>query len=316
MNQMEKAFNKAKKLISKSQNILVLLHEFPDGDTIASSIALYLFLRRVEKKVDLAVKGEIPDYFKFLTAPYLIKNDFLLGDYDLIIAVDCGDSKRTGFPMRIENIARSKPIINIDHHSSNNLKKHAKINLVDEKAAAAAEVIFKFFKYLDIKIESRMATYILAAIYYDTGGFQHSNVTSDTLNIASECLKRGARVGLIADNVVNSRSSSGLKLWGMVLTRMKIKNKIALSYLSHDDILLSGAKSEDAAGVVNLMNSLPEAKVAILFVYTPDDKIKASLRTEEDNIDVSRLARLFGGGGHKKAAGFTLDGDLAVLFKK
>jgi len=281
-----------------------------------TSLALYLFLIGRKKKADLAVKGDIPDYFKFLTASHSIKKDFLLGDYDLIIAVDCGDSKRTGFPIRIENIAKSKPIINIDHHSSNNLKKYAKINLVDEKAAAAAEVIFKFFKYLNVKIESRMATYILAAIYYDTGGFQHSNVTSDTLNIASECLRRGARVGLIADNVTNSRSSSGLKLWGTVLTNMKIKNKIALSYLSYQDILSNGAKSEDAAGVVNLMNSLPEAKVAILFVDTPDDKIKASLRTEEDDIDVSKFARLFGGGGHKKAAGFTLDGDLASFFKR
>jgi len=304
---MEKAFERAKRLIYKSQNILILLHEFPDGDTIASSLALYLYSINKKKKADLAVKGEIPKYFRFLTTPYTIKNDFLLGDYDLIIAVDCGDAKRTGFPMRIEQIALSKPIINIDHHSTNSLKKYAKVNLVDENASAAAEIVYKMLVYLNGKIDSKVATYILTAIYYDTGGFQHSNITSETLKIASECLSRGARIGLISNNVVNTRSSSGLKLWGKALSNMRIKNRIAVSYLSYDDIDSSGAASDDAAGVVNLMNTIPQVRLAILFVATPDGKIKASLRTEENDVDVSRFARLFGGGGHKKAAGFTLE---------
>lgn len=304
---MEKALERTKRLIAKSQSILVLLHEFPDGDTIASSLALYLYLISKKKKADLAVKGEIPKYFRFLTAPYTIKSDFLLGDYDLIIAVDCGDAKRTGFPIRIEQIALSKPIINIDHHNTNSLKKYAKVNLVDESASAAAEIVYKILVYLNGKIDSKIATYILAAIYYDTGGFQHSNVTSETLKIASECLSCGARIGLISDNIVNARSSSGLKLWGQALQNMKIKNKIAVSYLSLDDITSSGAKSDDSAGVVNLMNTIPQVRIAILFIDSPDGKIRASLRTEENDIDLSRLARLFGGGGHKKAAGFTLE---------
>lgn len=307
LNQMEKAFRQAYRLISKSQNILLIFHECPDGDAIASSLAMYIFLTGLEKRTDLAVKDEIPKYFNFLVASYSIKRDFLLGDYDLVIAVDCGDSRRTGFPARIEAIAKVKPLINIDHHSSNNLKKYAGVNLVDENAAATAEVVYRFLKYLKVKIDSRIATYILAAIYYDTGGFYHSNVTSSTLNIASECLRHGARFGLIADNAVNVRSSSGLKLWGSALVNMRIKNNIAFSYLDHQVVLANGAKPDDAAGVVNLINSLPEAKVAILFIDTPDGKIKASLRTEESDIDVSKLARLFGGGGHRRAAGFTLE---------
>lgn len=304
---MEKALHRTKRLIQKSQHVLILLHEFPDGDTIASSLALYLHLQSKGKRADLVVKGGIPSYFRFLTAPYNIKNDFLLGDYDLIFAIDCGDSKRTGFPMRVENIASSKAIVNIDHHSTNSLKKYAKINLVDEKAAAAAEIVYNLIRYLGGKIDSRIATYILAAIYYDTGGFQHSNVTSDTLKIASDCLSHGARIGLISDNVANARSSSGLKLWGQALKNMKIKNNIAVSYLSSDDIASSGAQNEDSAGVVNLMNTIPLVRLAILFIDSPDGKIRASLRTEENDVDLSQLARLFGGGGHKKAAGFTLE---------
>ncbi len=306
---MEKAFEKTKKIICKSRKVLIILHEFPDGDTIASSLALYSFLIRKNIDVDLAVKGEIPKYFRFLTATYSIKNDFLLGDYDLVIAVDCGDSNRTGFPVRIEQISNIKQFINIDHHFTNNLTKYANVNLVDEYASSAAEIVYQLLHYLGAKIDSRIATFLLAGIYYDTGGFYHSNVTEKTLKISSECLRRGARVGLIADNVANSRTVSSLKLWGKALKNMKIKNRVVVSYLSYRDISGSGAKAEDAAGIANLMNTLPEAKIAILFVDTPDGKIKASIRTEENNVDVSLIAKLFDGGGHKKAAGFTLEKD-------
>jgi len=308
---MAKPFEDTKKLFTKSRSILLILHEFPDGDTIASSLALYEYLKSAGKKVDLAVKGAIPEFFRFLTAPYKIKSDFLLGDYDLVVAVDCGDAQRTGFPVRVEKISKTKPIINIDHHLANNLKKYAQVNLVDENASAAAELVYQLFEYLGAKINSTIATFILAAIYYDTGGFIHSNVTVETLRIVSECLRYGARIGLITDNIVNSRSSASLRLWGKVLKNMKVKGETVISRISHIDIDACGAQAEDTAGVVNLLNTLPRSKLAILFVDTPDGKIKASLRTEEDSVDVSRLARLFGGGGHKKAAGFTIDKDFA-----
>lgn len=304
---MEKQFNQIERYISKSDKILILFHESPDGDTISSSLALYTYLMRLGKKVDLGVKGEIPAFFTFLTSPYKILNDFLLGDYDLIFAIDCGDASRTGFPERIEQVSRSRILINIDHHLRNDLHKIATLNVVDTTVSSAAEIIFDILKYLKFEIDSRIATYILSGIYYDTGGFQHSNVSTKTLKIASECLRSGARMGLISNNISNSKSSSGLKLWGKALEKMKFKGGIVSTYLTVDDIEKCEAKGEDAAGVANLINTMPESRLSVLFLESSDGKIKASLRTEDDRVDVSLLARLFGGGGHRKAAGFTLE---------
>ena len=301
-------FIEIESLISKSHNILVLLHNFPDGDTISSSLALSEYLNKIGKKADCAVKGTIPEVFNFLPGISSIRNDFLLGDYDLIFAIDCGDANRTGFPERLEQVCQTKPLINIDHHFKNNLHKIAKINLVDDRASAAAEIIFKLLKYLKAEINARIATYILAGIYYDTGGFQHPNVTIETLNIASECLHLGGRIGLVSQNLSFSKKPSTLKLWGLALKKIKVKKDgIVSTYLSKDDLESCEADSEDASGIVNLINTIPETKIAILLVESETGKIKASLRTESNSIDVSRLARLFGGGGHKKAAGFVFD---------
>jgi len=288
-----------------------LLHLYPDGDTIASSLALADYLKSQGKAVDCAAKEEIPEAFRFLPGSDEIKNDFLLGDYDLVIAVDCGDAFRTGFPLRLEQIPKSTPFVNIDHHPRNNLHKIARVNIIDEKASAAAEIIWDLFKFFGAKIDSKIATYILAGIYFDTGGFQHSNVTTKTLEVISECLRLGGRIALISSHIGGSKSSAGLRLWGVALKRMRLNQMgVVSSMLTLEDLKSCQAKAEDASGVVNLINSVPQAKLSILFLETPGGKIKASIRTESDQVDVAKFARLFGGGGHKKAAGFTVEGRL------
>ncbi len=309
--------SKVKAFLDNSQNILILLHQSPDGDTISSSLALAAYFRRIGKKVDLAVNDEIPKIFEFLLSEDEIKKDFLLGDYDLVFAIDCGDALRTGFPARLESMSKAKPLINIDHHFRNNLHKIATLNIVDETASATAEIIFEILLELGAKIDSKVATYILAGIYYDTGGFQHSNVTGRTLGIVSECIRYGGRISLVSQNISLNKKTAGLRLWGLALRRMIAKkNGIVFTYLSSEDLLAVGAEVDDASGIVNLINSVPQSRVALLLIETPDGKIKASLRTEEDRVDVSKIARIFGGGGHRKAAGFTFDGKLKNLIAK
>ncbi len=312
---MEKVFKEAKKLLLSSEKILILLHKFPDGDTICSSLALATYLKRTGKKVDCAVKDVISEAFRFLPGTDDIKNDFLLGDYDLIMAVDCGDTNRTGFPTRLDTICKSKPLINIDHHLKNNLCKMARVNIIDTDASAAAEIVWDFLRFLKARVDSRIATYILAGIYYDTGGFYHSNVTGKTLKVASECLRLGGRIAFISRHISASKTPAALKLWGVALTRMEVSRQgIVSTFITYEDILSNGAEIEDTSGIVNLINTIPAARIAILFLELPDGKIRASVRTEE-GIDVSKLARIFGGGGHKKAAGFTLEKGIIDLSK-
>lgn len=313
---MEKTFQEAKKYLLAADKILILLHKFPDGDTICSSLALAAYLGDIGKKVHCAVKDGIPNAFSFLPSVGDIKTDFLLGDYDVIVSVDCGDANRTGFPIRLDKVCKSRPLINIDHHLKNNLCKIARVNMVDESASAAAEVVWDFLQFMKAKIDSKIATYILAGIYYDTGGFYHSNVTGKTLRISAECLRAGGRIAFISKNISSSKTSAALKLWGIALTRMEISALgVVSTYLTHEDIAQSGAQMEDTSGIVNLINTIPSARIAILFLGLPDGTIKASLRTEIDGVDVAKLARVFGGGGHKKAAGFTIEGRLVNLTK-
>jgi phosphoesterase RecJ-like protein len=239
----------------------------------------------------------------------------LLGDFDLIVILDCGDARRTGFPIRIKKLSSYKnKIINIDHHPKNDLHKLAKINFVDYNTSSTSEIIYRIIKKLKIKIDKDIALCLLCGLYTDTGSFMHSNTSSETLKIASDLLRCGARFRKVTENVVNSHSLSALKLRGIALSRLKInqKYKIATSILDQNDIKKCQASSDDVAGIVNMICTIPEAKIALLMYQKDENTIKGSLRTEESGINLTRMAQLFGGGGLKKASGFTINGKLII----
>ena len=301
------------KLIScleTADNTLIIMHEYPDGDAISSALVLYLMLGKMGKRVRVICKDDIPEVFNFLPHVDKIGNDFIMADYDTLCAVDCGDLKRTGFVDRIKIFARQKKrLINIDHHKRSDLHKLANFNFVDDSAAASAQLVEELMRELNFKIDRDIATLLLTGIYTDTGGFQHSNTNQKVYGLSSRLLACGAQLNKISRHIAFNKRVSSLKLWGLALTRVRIsKNGIALSYIKHCDIAQCAAGYEDLAGVVNVINSIPNSKLAILFTEIPDGKIKASIRTEKSDVDVAQFAGFFGGGGHKKAAGFTIDG--------
>jgi len=307
------------KVISKIQNyqnFLLMIHEDPDGDTLAATIAIFWALKKIGKNTAMVCKDPVPKPFVFLPGTSKIKPDILFGDYEVIIIVDCGDLKRTGFPDRLKKFARiSKNLINIDHHPKNDLWKIANLNFVDQNASSASEMVWEIFKKMEIVIDKDIATALLMGIYTDTGGFKHSNTTPKTLEIASELLNFGAKLKLIRQNVTLNKSVAAMRLWGIALSRIH-KNQefqIVSSVVTKQDLIECEATLADLAGVVNLMNAIPDSNAAILFYETEDGLIRASLRTEKENVDVSKIAKLFGGGGHKKAAGFTIPADLKLI---
>lgn len=311
-NLIQKVINK----ITSFQKILLIVHENPDGDTLSSASAVYQVLKKIGKNPAMVCKDPVPKPFLFLPYMNLIHNDMLFGDYEAIIVIDCGDLRRTGFDFRLKEFARKKRIIiNIDHHPKNDLHKIASINYFDREASSTAELIWHLLEKMNIEIDKDIATAILTGLYTDTGGFKHSNTTSNTLEIAAELLRHGARIKLITKNVSLNKTVPAMKLWGLVLSRLR-KNpefKIVSSVITQKDLIDCLANQDDIAGVVNLMNSIPDSKAAILFYETEDGKIRASMRTENEAVDLSRLASIFGGGGHKKASGFTIDGKLSIV---
>lgn len=306
-------------LINQAEKILLLTHENPDGDAVGSILGFKLALERIGKSIDCYCHDPIPWLFLFLPQAQTIKQDFLLGDYDLVIILDCGDLRRTGFSDRIKEFSKHKQkILNIDHHPKNDLHRIAKYNLVDYQASSTSEILFQIINQMRIRIDKNIALCLLCGLYTDTGSFKHSNTTPKVLEIASTLLKKGARLKQITDNIINAKSVRALKLWGVALSRIRFNNKygFASTIITENDLKNCEATKEDLGGVVNVINSIPDSRAAILLYQIEPDKIKASLRTESDKVNVSKLARYFGGGGLRKASGFTIDGRLIVKGKK
>ena len=297
--------------LRSAERVLILFHESPDGDAIASSLALAETLRRLGKNVDLVCCDKIPPVFDFLPGVNKIKDDFISADYDTLCTLDCGDINRTGFPERIKKFARTKKcLINIDHHLKNDLHKIADLNFVNAHASATAELVYIIVSELDVKMDKILATLLLAGIFTDTGGFQHSNTTPSVYQLAAKLLAKGARLHRLSSRITLNKSLVTLKLLGIALTRIwRTDYGVVASLVTQKDLGEAGAQVDDIAGAINVINSIPGTRVAILFQEMPHGKIKASLRTEED-VNVASLAGIFGGGGHRKAAGFTVEGKL------
>lgn len=301
---------KFQNLISKSSNFLLITHLSPDGDAVGATAAFFEYLKSLGKNVRMVANTSVPQIFSYLKWVDQFEDDFLVGDYEVIILLDCGDLRRSGFASRILESKKNIQIVNIDHHPQNDIWKIATINLADPNSPSTCQILYKLFIEWEINISIDQATALLTGMYYDTGGFLHSNTDNQVLDITSQLLRLGAKLKKVQRSVLQSRTAPMLKLWGLALNKMIVDKKLGLiiSIIRQKDIKKLNACEEDLSGLVNVLDLAEEAKVAILLYETSDGKIKGSLRTEKDNINVAQIATMFGGGGHKKAAGFSLEG--------
>lgn len=303
--------NEVGELLKNAQNILILSHRGPDGDTIGANLALRHVLEgQLGKKVTSACVDPPPDYARMLKGAYHYVNDFNLEDYDLRIAVDCGAHYMFKFhETKPEILKHDVPFINIDHHPSND--QFGTHNLVHDTAAAAVFTVYHLLKYLEFKITPDIASALLLGLYFDTGSFMHSNTSPEVLEMGGELIAHGADRRAIVKALLHTNPIAQLKLWGRVLQRARISQKHAVvSAITERDFAECDATPEDLSGVIDFLNAVPEGKLAVLLAEDQKGNIKGSMRTQRDDIDLTRLAGIFGGGGHKKASGFTLPGKL------
>ena len=310
-NLMQNAIN----LIKSSKNILILTHKNPDGDAVGSVLGLGQALGCLNKNAECFSKDAVPDVFEFLPSVAMIKNSVKLKNYDLVILLDCALFSRTGLNS-IEDIINSfNNLLIIDHHPKGTEEVgylNNRVSIIDPSASSTAVLVYNLLKELDIKITKDIANCLLTGIFTDTGGFQHSNTDARTLEITAELMGKGPRIDKIAKNIFNSKNVPAIKLWGKALDRIqKDENTgMAVSYLSKKDIEECGAKQEDISGLVSVINTVGDAKFSLLLTEGDDNKIRGSLRSEEyKNIDVSRIAKSLGGGGHRLASGFEVKGE-------
>lgn len=297
-------------LLKESKRIVILSHRNPDGDTIGANLGLKNALKQWGKEAISACVDPPPDYSLMLKGAYEFVNDFDLNAVDLIISVDCGAHYMTRFHETKPDLLNKKiPFINIDHHASND--HFGTHNLVHSTAAAATFTVYHLLKYLNFKITPDIASALLLGLYYDTGSFMHSNTTPEVLEMAGDLLSYGADFKKTVKAMFRTNPVGQLKLWGRVLSRARLNSKNAIvSGVTAQDFKECETTSEDLTGVIDLLNSVPEGKFSILLSEDGKGNVKGSLRTQNDHIDLSRLAGLFGGGGHKKASGFSVPGRL------
>lgn len=307
---MEEKFLQAKRLIEKAQKVLSISHKRPDGDTLGASCALYWGLQQFGKEVDMACIDEVPERFAFLPGMGKVIREFNFRDYDLIIVSDAGASYMTRYHEIYPDIFKGDvPVINLDHHASND--NFGTCNLVDVGSASTTVLQWRFFQFLGIKITPTIATALLTGIYNDTGSLMHSNTSIEVFEISGKLMELGGKVHAVAKNLFRSTPVSTLKLWGRVLENAHVSDEgVTLSVITWKDFEECGAGPDEISGVVDFLNSVPGSKYTCLLNEDQKGNIKGSFRTQRDDIDVAALAGQFGGGGHKKAAGFTMPGRL------
>jgi len=305
---MQENFDKAKQLIDASNNILLTMHERMDGDDGGSVLALANHLEKQGKNVTCAIKQGVPPALKFLPGSHKILDDIDHENFDLLITFGCSNLRRIG-SLKIENLKLK--IINIDHHPDN--ENFGDLNIVDPKKSSVAELVYDFFVHHNWHIDKDIATCLLTGIITDTGSFQHSNTESSTLKAAGELMKKGALAGSIIEETYKNKDIKTLKAWGRALSDLHYdpKRKIIYSVITQTDLTELGQLPQSAfEGMAETLNTYPEAKFA-MFLRQEGDIIKGSLRTDPfKHSDVSAIAKIFGGGGHKMAAGFSVAGKL------
>ncbi|MFH0731332.1 MAG: bifunctional oligoribonuclease/PAP phosphatase NrnA [Candidatus Omnitrophota bacterium] len=304
--------NKYKKVlreIRKYKNFLLISHTNPEGDSIGSQLAFEQLLKSMGRKAFIVNSDGPGAKYAFLPGSDKIRT--AVGKnikYDAVCFLDCADIKRIGNIYKTINL--TKPKINIDHHLSNT--KFADIDLVEPNASSTAEVVYTLFKQAKVNIDKNCAINLYAGILTDTGSFSYSNVTPFTHEVLSDLLKRGIDTNAIFRNVYEQVSLPTIKLLSAALSTLKLSasGEVCWMTIRKEMFKKYNATLQDEENFVNFPRSLKGVEVAVFFTEVSINRVKVSLRSN-NNADVNKIASCFGGGGHQKASGCTLKGTIA-----
>jgi bifunctional oligoribonuclease and PAP phosphatase NrnA len=288
---------------------LVVTHENPDGDALGSLLATTVALRQLGKDADMLSGGApLPREYAFMQFDGLLRE--LPSDIEqrVLVAVDCAKADRMG-PDQAP-VERAKLVVNIDHHHDNT--RFGQVNLIVADASSTGEVLRDVFRELDVEITPEIAEPLYIALVTDTGRFQYANTTPKSLRLAAELVDAGADVHAVFQQVYESVEFAKLKLLARALERAQVfeGGRIVVSHLLRNDFSEVGAAEPYSEGIIDYLRAVEGSELAVLIREPPRDDgptRRISLRASVDELDVSAVARVFGGGGHRQAAGFQSD---------
>lgn len=299
-----------------ANKILIVSHQNPDGDTLGAGTGLLETLKNVGKSAQLFCVTPAPAKFNYLPHHDKISSDpavFADLSIDTVVVLDSGDLRYAGVNQHLYN--HRAEIINIDHHATN--ENYGLYNLVRTDYSSTSEIVFHFLRFNGVRLNHLSATALLTGIITDTDNFTNAATSARAMAAASELIATGANLNLINARNVQNKTIGSLRLWGLVLSRLiKHSDDLASTYVRNEDWIKHDVSETEGEGIANFLNNLDSAKAALILKETADGKIKGSFRTTRDDTDVSAMAKRLGGGGHKKAAGFTVDGTVESVLER
>jgi len=294
--------------IRARRRFVVSSHTRPDGDAIGSELAMAYALRAMGKEVEVVNADPAPPpIMQFPGVPDIRIAATVAGAFDAALIMECGDLARTGV-----SGLDAFFVVNIDHHPGNS--GYGQRQWFEPTAAACGEMVFDLIKALGVPLTREMATHVYLAILTDTGSFHFSSISPRTFEICKETLEAGVDPVLVARNVFDSNSLGRLKLFGAVLSAMQIAPSGRVSVLYFDDPMAraAGGTYDDIDGLINLPLTVKDIQSVVFFKHVAGEEYRVSMRSK-GNVDIGAIAKEFGGGGHKNAAGCTATGALGAL---
>jgi phosphoesterase RecJ-like protein len=301
--------------LREHDRFLIVTHENPDGDALGSLLAMTIALRSLGKDVAmyLPAGAPLPREYGFMSLEELRREAPADAAERVLVAVDCASEKRIGDP---EAVARAKLTLDIDHHHDNT--RFGDVNLVVPDASSTGEVLRDVFAELGVALTAELAEPLYIALVTDTGRFQYSNTTPKSLRLAAELVEAGADFHAVFQQVYETVEFAKLKLLARVLERAEVLEggRIVVSHLLRTDFAEVGASEPYSEGLIDYLREVEGAELAVFIreqMGRDAHGHKGSLRASIDELDVSAIARRFGGGGHRQAAGFSTDDTLAEI---
>jgi len=294
--------------IVASNGLLIATHAHPDSDAVASVLAVTdLAVANGKVVIPVVGDGELPETLKFMPGAERLRDPAGVerSEFDTILVVDCAELHRMGpfYRKHADWFDDQIPLLSIDHHITNS--GFGRCRIVDPAAAATCEILSLMFASLRLDFSAEVATCLATGLYGDTLGLKTPSTTSRTLRVAADLTEAGADVVAIVDNLFRIKPFTTVKLWGLALSRSQLLGQLIWTEITPEMLEASGATAAEGEGIVNFIAGTSEARASILLYQNPSGW-RASLRAIAEDIDVAQLAKLYGGGGHSRAAGCSL----------
>ncbi len=305
-------FDEIARVLAEAERILIFPHVNADGDAIGSAVALCRVLRSMGKECSILIEDGIPENLRFLDEGFTTMDQDVF-EADVSVCVDCGEPGR--FPKRADKFMKAPVTVCIDHHGTS--RGFCTYNHIDSGAAATAQLVFKLIKAMGVGIDKETGEAIFAGILTDTGSFMYSNTEKESHLIVAQLYDSGINASGVAQEIFENMRIERLLIENRAVETMVTLcgGKAVMAYVTQDMLRETGASMDETEGVVGRLRSISGVELAVFMKEYGPDEIKVSLRSKKA-VNVADMASLFDGGGHQRAAGFTLRCSIGEAFDR